>query len=215
MRHIPILAASMLVVPIASAQTDVDPLHKHCWGENVGFFNWRDPGSPPGSQGAAMHASFLSGFIWGENVGYINLGDGTPANGASYANANADDFGVNLNPATGLLSGFAWGENIGWVNFSGGALASPARPARYDPNADRLRGFAWGENVGWINLDHPLVFVGVFRCDCDWNADSTLNSQDFFDFLSAFFAGSADFNMDAVTNSQDFFDFLTCFFGGC
>jgi hypothetical protein len=40
-------------------------------------------------------------------------------------------------------------------------------------------------------------------------------SQDFFDFLAAFFEGIADFNRDRVTNSQDFFDFLDAFFGGC
>jgi hypothetical protein len=51
----------------------------------------------------------------------------------------------------------------------------------------------------------------------DWDGNDVLNSQDFFNFISDFFAGSADFNRDAVTNSQDFFDFLGCFFNpaGC
>jgi hypothetical protein len=57
-------------------------------------------------------------------------------------------------------------------------------------------------------------------CPCDFNSDNILNSQDFFDFLTAFFANqpSADYNDDNVINSQDFFDFLTCFFtppAGC
>jgi hypothetical protein len=49
----------------------------------------------------------------------------------------------------------------------------------------------------------------------DFNADLVINSQDFFDFLTAFFAGAADFNSDGVTNSQDSFDFLNAFFTGC
>jgi hypothetical protein len=44
-----------------------------------------------------------------------------------------------------------------------------------------------------------------------------VNSQDFFDFLTAFFNTdpSADYNQDMVVNSQDFFDFLADFFVGC
>ena len=48
-------------------------------------------------------------------------------------------------------------------------------------------------------------------------ANDVVNSQDFFDFLAAFFATdpAADFNDDDVVNSQDFFDFLNAFFQGC
>ncbi len=54
-------------------------------------------------------------------------------------------------------------------------------------------------------------------CAADFNGDGVANSQDFFDFLNAFFAAdpSADFNHDGVINSQDFFDFLNAFFAGC
>jgi hypothetical protein len=41
------------------------------------------------------------------------------------------------------------------------------------------------------------------------------SSQDFFDFLGAFFAGTADFNRDGAVNSTDFFDYLQAYFAGC
>jgi hypothetical protein len=62
-----------------------------------------------------------------------------------------------------------------------------------------------------------LVTSDVILCPSDFNRSGEVNSQDYFDFLTAFFSGAAtaDFNDDGVVNSQDYFDFLAAFFSGC
>jgi hypothetical protein len=62
-----------------------------------------------------------------------------------------------------------------------------------------------------------MTLAAVPHCADDFNNDGTVNSQDFFAFLEAFFAASpsADLNNDGVVNSQDFFDFIAVFFNGC
>lgn len=59
--------------------------------------------------------------------------------------------------------------------------------------------------------------VLTLACRGDFNHDGLLSSQDFFDFISAFFDldTAADFNDDGFVNSQDFFDFIAELFAGC
>ncbi len=57
-------------------------------------------------------------------------------------------------------------------------------------------------------------------CPADWNGDSFVNPQDWFDFVNDFFSrtgphGQHDFNDDAFENAQDFFDFVNHYFCGC
>ncbi len=89
-------------------------------------------------------------------------------------------------------------------------IIDPVRPGD-GGNYDALVTAACGTvSSGTVHLTAPA-------CAGDFNGNGVVNSQDFFDFLSAFFAAlpSADYNGDGTINSQDFFDYLTAFFAGC
>ena len=206
-------AALLAAVQCAAGQTNVAPEHKFSWQENSGWMNWRDAGSPAGTQGVRVNATFLQGFAWGENIGFVNFGDGTPGGGASYTNASGADHGVNV-LAGGELAGYAWGENVGWINFDTAALG--VQRARYDIAARRLRGYAWGENIGWVNLDDGTQYVGL-GCYPDCNGDGLLTVPDFGCFQTKFVAGDpyADCNGDGMRTVADFGCFQTKFVAGC
>ncbi|MGE3107858.1 MAG: agmatine deiminase family protein [Phycisphaerales bacterium] len=71
-------------------------------------------------------------------------------------------------------------------------------------------------HIGMDQSDSDVVISGAMSpCPGDYNASGSVDSQDLFDFLTAFFGAAGDFNGDATTNSQDFFDFLAAFFAGC
>ena len=56
-----------------------------------------------------------------------------------------------------------------------------------------------------------------FCCGADYNNNGTLEVQDIFDFLNAWFlqVPPSDFNHDGFKNVQDIFDFLSAWFAGC
>lgn len=192
LRRVAKRAALAVAAGLCLGITNIDPVFKYGWGENIGWLNWRDANG--GSDGVRVHKTFLSGFAWAENVGYLNLGDGNPANGTAYANVDGADFGVNIDPLTGDLFGLAWGENIGWVNFdTRTALGGSNQQARLDPAANRFRGYAWGENVGWISLDDATRFVAFVPASCgdlfaDADGDDDVDQADFA-VIQACFSG--------------------------
>ena len=205
MKHLFAAAAVLTFTSAALAQSNIDTVDKHAWGENIGWTNWRDANG--GSQGVIFGLRFAEGFVWGENVGWINLGDGSPSNGTNYSNATGADFGVNILP-DGSLDGLGWGENIGWINF-GTTSAIGSQGARVE--AGRLRGFAWGENVGWINLDSGDSGKHVaLGCPADFNNDGQVNGADLAALLANWQApgGLPDLNGDGTVNGADLANLL-------
>src|SRR3954467_4918727 len=118
MKKIVVVAAAITLAFIASgrADTTIDSVNHHAWGANIGFTDWR----PNTTDGANIGPNFCVGFIYAANVGWIKMGTGAPANGTTYSNSSASDYGVNCSAgALGEknLRGFAYGANIGWLNF--------------------------------------------------------------------------------------------------
>ena len=54
----------------------------------------------------------VSGWAWSSNIGWISF------NCTNLISCLVSDYGVNIDPDTGLISGYAWSENIGWVSFN-------------------------------------------------------------------------------------------------
>ena len=164
-------------------------------------------------------------FRWSERDGMVGLGGLPGAPPFSGATAVSSDGGLVIGVAavsTKETAPFLWdaGHGMrplqevlatdygladalkGWTLRSATAISTDSRTI-----------VGWGRNPeGWSEAWRAHLGDA---CRADFNADAVVNSQDFFDFLFAFFAGDADFNIDGATDTQDFFDFLTAFFEGC
>jgi hypothetical protein len=189
---------------------------------------------------ASLNANNGSLATRGGGTFTITPAGGTLVNNASLTLTPGNTIAVVGNMTFGAVSttnvqiqGTAPGD-IGRLTITGTATldghASVTAVNGYDPDCVNLAFLSAGVVSGQFAsqslptppADHQslLVYIGgevrfAISPLSDYNQDGVLNSQDYFDFLTAFFANDADFNGDGVTNSQDYFDFLTAFFTGC
>ena len=154
-------ALALLALPLAALAQPTPPTF--AYSANAGWINV----APLPNTYIDINETFLGGYVYGANIGWISMGDGTPANGYSYANNSAPDFGVNQDGA-GNLSGYAYGANIGWINFQWTAdLNDPNRP-HFDLTTGAFHGFAYSANCGWVNLGTGYFAVqNINRPDTD------------------------------------------------
>ena len=57
----------------------------------------------------------VGGWAWSENIGWLSFNNEAVG---GVAGGGGQDYGVNIDGATGIISGYAWSENIGWVSFN-------------------------------------------------------------------------------------------------
>ncbi len=95
------------------------------------------------------------------------------------------------------------------VGLLDGQMGRMPSDALFDAYADLDR-----DGVVTMN-DRAMLLGSLDEVSSDFNMSGESNSQDFFDFLNAFFVGEADFNGSGATDSQDLFDFVSAFFLGC
>lgn len=96
----------------------------------------------------------VSGFAWSENVGWISFNSANCATDTRPAGCPlgvVTDYGVNIDPSTGVFSGNAWSENVGWVSFNRSEIGTPpaspyngseAYTAKLDTGTNQVSGWA-------------------------------------------------------------------------
>jgi len=110
----------------------------------------------------------ISGWTWSENIGWISFNNTTGGGTTNY--------GVNINPSTGIFSGYAWSENIGWITFNESELSGcPVSPCRaWLDSSNNVQGWsralAYGGGWdGWIKMSDGTYGVNVDLTNGDFH----------------------------------------------
>lgn len=142
---------SLGITTARSQQSTLGEGDSYAWAANFGWIEMM-PNRPNAGDGFRFGEVSCAGWLWSSSIGWIHCGDGTPADGISYANDGNTDYGVN-HYATGELYGLAWSPNTGWINFGWWTLEPGNRDRpRVDLSNGNIYGYVWSANCGWINF---------------------------------------------------------------
>jgi hypothetical protein len=91
---------------------------------------------------------------------------------------NVVNYGVHIDPETGVLSGFAWSENIGWITFDRSIAGPPPQnPYLNETFLAKVEPKISGNTVtyefsGWARAISGCDCVDQAGNPCDWTASS-------------------------------------------
>ena len=188
------------LVTFAAAQSTISTTDKYAYAANAGWIDFRTSAA----DGVRVADTFLSGYAYSANFGYIHFGTTAPAtgpaNGHTYSNFSASDYGVNLSFA-GLLTGYAYAPNIGYILFEQN-IGQP----KLDLLTGVFSGYAYSANVGWIALATPLSVLAtttISRPDTDGDGIPDAWERFYFGNLTTATATS-DWDGDGVSDLDEY-----------
>jgi len=193
-------AATMLLLLLSAqagkAQSTISSTDRYAYAANAGWIDFR----PTVADGVKVTETYMAGYAYAANFGWISFGGGAPANGYSYGNTTATDYGVNV-AADGKLTGYAYAANVGWIQFE----QTQGKPVVNLLNGS-LSGYAYSANLGWISLQTSLsnlATTSISRPDTDGDGIPDAWEMQHFGNLTAANA-TTDHDHDGFTDLQEY-----------
>lgn len=153
----------------------------YAWSENAGWIKF-DPNNGGVSNDGVGN---LSGYAWGENIGWISFSC------ENTSSCGTVDYGVYIDPATGIFEGEAWAENVGWIKFDyTGYLTFGVRTAwSTDSDGDGMLD-SWEQQIVIDNTGDNINSIADVYSDDDYDGDG-------FNNLREYLADTDPVNMDS------------------
>jgi hypothetical protein len=116
----------------------------------------------------------LFGYAWGENIGWISFSC------VNTSSCETVDYGVYIDPATGMFAGEAWGENIGWITFDyTGYLSYGVRTSwSTDSDSDGLLD-SWEQRIVEDNSGDIIISIDDVLPSDDYDGDGYTNLREY------------------------------------